>query len=116
MRAVLYTHDMEPITVLHLDAFQEKFLRQNGSVNVEVLEPVNYRAPLDATTKVHFKIVRITNERLIRRGREHMMLFTQNEEDAMLLRSVFLPGQQREVMMAEQEAFGRGILAAMRFR
>ena len=58
----------------------------------------------------------ITVEKFVRRGQTHWMLFTNDEESAMLLKSAFLPGQQKEVQMREQQAFAKGFWSAIQFR
>ena len=59
------------------------------------------------------KTVEIFAERIVRRGREHMMLFTRDEESALLLKCAFLPGQQAGLQKREREAFVRGFLEAL---
>jgi len=42
-----------------------------------------------------------------------MILFTHNEESALLLKSAFLPGQQAELKLRDRDAFARGVMRAL---
>jgi len=62
---------------------------------------------------MHAWFVEITAE-VIQRGRfESMMLFTHNEEAALLLKSDLLPGQIRDQREVQKESFARGFTHAL---
>lgn len=106
MEVVLYTDDMEPITVIDLPRGLCDMLDGGRMVHVAVQTPVNVAAsvpPVFADTPP--KQVSIWAERFRRKGRDHVFLFTRDEEVALLLKASFLPGQRREV----QEEFKRGL-------
>ncbi|WAB91980.1 hypothetical protein OSS47_28345 [Pseudomonas citronellolis] len=112
MKAVLYTHDLEPITVIDLEPWAWEFLEQHGSVVLQVQTPPTIeqlRNPMLLT----MQMVRITAEKLIRRNHRTLMLFTADEEPALLLKSAFLAGQNRDVQERERAAFARGFLHAL---
>lgn len=111
-RAVLYSHDMEPITVLQLTDTAYNYLTFYGQVTLAVMEPVQPFVR-DAPPTQSFRKVHITAELLRKGDKKHLMLFTHDEESAMLLQSAFLPGQQRVVQEREAAAFGRGFLFAL---
>ncbi|WP_248769083.1 hypothetical protein [Pseudomonas sp. MWU12-2345] len=116
MRAVLYTHDMEPITVIELEPWAWEFLREQGQVRLAVYRPACVRHDPDETPQpfdMSQWIVRITAEVLVRGQHSSLMLFTNDEEAALLLKSVFLPGQHREVQDREKSAFAQGFLHAL---
>lgn len=119
MRVVLYAYDFEPITILELDAWSVARLRETKTVrlicppnwDVKSILDFDPTAPIRA---IHFKSVLIRAEPLRRmnsRGHieETMMLFTDDEESALLLKSVFLPGQHKEVHEREREAGARAV-------
>lgn len=113
MQAVLYTQDMEPITVIELTEFMRHYLDQNGCVNIPILTPTPvscdyHRIP----DNIDFKQVHITGESFWRRGERYMLLFTYDEESALLLKSVFLPGQRSTLQQHERNAFARGFTSA----
>lgn len=114
MRAVLYADDMEPITVIELSAMTEGFLNKYGMVQLAVRVPpalslwAEQQAPMVSDWSV-----RIFSERFFRNGREHRMLFTHDEESALLLKCAFLPGQQTILQERERAAFARGFLDAL---
>ncbi len=117
MRAVLYAEDMEPITVIDIEPWAWQFLREHRSVRLAVIPPVSIMhdpyaeavAPRDAASW----IVNITAEVLVRGRQETLMLFTRDEEAALLLRSELLPGQIRDSREREKAAFVRGFLGAL---
>jgi hypothetical protein len=115
MRRVLYTYDMEPITVVELGDWAEDYLKQIGRVSLCVWPPMNAFALSEAANAIKFKAyqVNIVAERLICRGQEHLLLFTADEESALLLRAAFLPGQQAALQERERAAFANGFLEAL---
>lgn len=114
MRAVLYADDMEPITVVELPEFAEEYLAERGMVRLAVMRPPEWVIPATQPPKFEkLTTVTIVAERLVRNGRAHMMLFTRDEESALLLKCAFLPGQQAGLQEREREAFARGFLEAL---
>jgi hypothetical protein len=57
--------------------------------------------------------VEITAEVLRRGNHQTLMLFTRNEEAALLLKSDLLPGQQRDVQDREKQALVKGFMRAL---
>jgi hypothetical protein len=119
MRVVLYAHDMEPITILELSEWPYQFLQKHGTVRLAVIPPINMssvsRYGMTPDEPIAYKCwhVEITAEKLHRNGEVHLMLFTHNEEQAMLLKSAFLPGQRAALKEHEREAFAKGFLRAI---
>lgn len=115
MRAVLYADDMEPITVVDLPARAEQYLRERGAVRLAVMLPLRLSvvAALQPPAMEDLRTVEIFAERFVRHGREHRMLFTRDEESALLLKCAFLPGQQVGLQERERVAFARGFLDAL---
>lgn len=115
MRTVLYAHDMEPITILELEAWKVRFLEERGFVELPVIKPMDVK-PWDSSVVPEpsfMWIVRITAERFHRNGQRHLMLFTHNEEHSLLLKSAFLPGQRWALKELAAEEFASGFLAAL---
>lgn len=116
MRSVLYTDEFEPITVIDIPQFAVEYLERIGYVRLAVeMEPEC--TPFTGTFNPReydkrMMIVEIVAEKIYRRGKMCMMLFTKNEEAALLLKSSFLPGQQREVNSIRREAFCKGFYEA----
>lgn len=113
MRAVLYTHDLEPITVLELKPWAWDFLERTGIVRLHVPMPPANTPWSGPPVMEPLRIVTIQAERLCRGSQEHLMLFTRDEESALLLESAFLPGQHRRVQDRERMAFAQGFLHAL---
>lgn len=118
MRAVLYTHDMIPITVMDVPQPYWEYLLHRGYILLAVMRPVEV-TPIDYCQNIDqlpFSTVRITVERLVRHGQTYMMLFTENEESALLLQATFLPGQQRQLRDIRDEEFAKGFFSAINMR
>ena len=114
MHAVLYTHQLEPITVVDIPMFLWDRLAKGESIVLEVLEPFKVTpysgGPIDFAPP---RRVAIFGELIRRREHETLMLFTGDEENALLLRAEFLPGQRGEVRNRERGAFAAGFLRAL---
>ena len=114
MHAVLYTHQLEPITVVDIPMFLWDRLAKGETIVLAVMEPLKLTShtggPIDATP---CRRVAIFSERIRRREHETLMLFTTDEENALLLRAEFLPGQRGEVRNRERGAFAAGFLRAL---
>lgn len=115
MRVVLYADDMEPITVIDLPAMAEKYLNKHGMVKLAVMLPplISFLAASQTPIRDNCKTVTIFAEQFVRNGRKHMMLFTRDEESALLLKCTFLPGQQAGLQERERTSFARGFLDAL---
>ena len=115
MRVVLYADDMEPITVIDLPTMAERYLSERGMVRLAVMLPpmLSVIAAEQTPVRDSLKTVEIFAERFIRRGCEHTMLFTRDDESALLLKCAFLPGQQAGIQERERTAFARGLLEAL---
>jgi hypothetical protein len=114
MRVVLYAHDMEPITILELSSWACDYLQERSEVMLPVMRPITSHVydptlPLEA----RFWRVHITAEKLHRNGEAHTMLFTHNEEEALLLKAAFLPGQQWALKDIRREEFAKGFMDAL---
>lgn len=114
-KIVLYTHDLEPITIFELSAQAIHYLRMNGAVTIPVcqplpLEPEDWGSP-GQTTKFHK--VHIRMELLVWRRQEKPILVTHDEESALLLKAAFLPGQQAAINGIKRESFAKGFLMAV---
>lgn len=115
MRAVLYTDDMEPITVVSLPEYARDYLEECGIVNIPVCPPLtSYLEDIEAPPKITYNVVTIRAEIMVRNSRRHTLLFTNDDESALLLKSAFLPGQQATINGIKREEFARGFLEAIR--
>lgn len=114
MRAVLYTPNLEPITVLQLKPWALEFLRERGTAVLAVVEPMPPvpLGPVDTDPMLSLRMRTVTiRAETLRRGRvESMLLITNDEESALLLESAFLPGQHQRVHELNEAAEGRGVM------
>lgn len=114
-RVVLYTQDLEPITVIELKPWTEGYLNRHGQVNIAVTPIFKLMDYDPGPPPIHaeFHQVCIQAEMLHRKGRRHMLLITRDEESALLLKSAFLPGQYRELQERERRARADGFIMAL---
>lgn len=116
MRAVLYTKDFEPITVIELSRWTADFLLKRHYVVLPVRERLTQfkiHEPIDLAGSM-VKLVRIRAERFVKdKDHEALVLFTDDDEHALLLEAAFLPGQRQGLKDRAAEAFGEGFLAAL---
>ena len=99
MNVVLYTTDLEPITILDLPLWLMEQLEKQGAIRVAVLKPpkwINEKTPVADSANI--EAVTIYCERLRWRNNEtKLILVTPDEELALSLRPEWLPGQRATV-------------------
>jgi len=120
VRAVLYAHDLEPITVVDISASLWQMLIKGQAVRLPVRENLRLGPPdftYSCPGTFQMKTVDIYGIPIHVRDSRGLMLFTYNEEHAMLLKSELLPGQHKDVQervrRREDAAFARGFLTAL---
>lgn len=114
MKAVIYTEDMEPITVIDIPLGLWQALEHGRVVRFEIKNPLKLNVNYSEPERIQARTVHIHGELLVRRGKKHLMLFTRDEEFAMLLKAAFLPGQYGEVQARQRDARVQGFLQALR--
>lgn len=114
MHAVLYTHQLEPITVVDIPMWLWDRLGRGEVIRLAVQEPISFLpASTPPPAESRTRVVSIFGEKFRRREHEALMLFTADEENALLLQAEFLPGQRGEVRNLERSAFAGGFLKAL---
>ena len=114
MRAVLYAYDLEPITVLELTPMAWNFLVERGVVRLAVPETPQMVPSRGAfPNSFEIRTVTIHAETFVRGHQRSLMLFTHDEELALLLKSALLPGQRKEAFDEQRAAWARGFMAAL---
>lgn len=118
MKIVIYDHETyEPITVVevHISFLREiESGKRPPSLIFPVLHDLLLQSRAELSSYVKMRTVRINFERIMKGNRTLLWLAkTEDGETALLLRSAFLPGQNKEVQAREQAAFLGGLLAAV---
>lgn len=117
MRVVLYDDEtMEPLTVLHLPSWMPPRLKSGERMVIPIIRPLNLKSDYDADISLSMlrnDRVRIWFEKFLRREQWHWFAFTRDSEDALSLKSVFLPGQWSAVHEEYQRGVGDGIVRAL---
>lgn len=111
MKTVLYTHDFEPITVLTLDRMAVEYIEKYGGVNIPV-SSLGLAWSADPICAPEHHYVRITGEMFKKGKARSLLLFTEDEESALLLKAAFLPGQTAELKDMQKRAFVAGFFRA----
>jgi hypothetical protein len=98
MNVVLYTTDLEPITILDLPVWLLEQLERQGAVRIAVLKPPRWSSDNESTTFDMPETVTVYCEKL--RWRDNttkIILVTPDEELALTLKPEWLPGQRAAV-------------------
>lgn len=115
MNIVLYTDDMEAVTVIDVPRiFAKAEPPFKNSFVVAVHEPFRGIASNEPLELRLMRTVTIRIEWFQRKGQYHPFFFINNEEWALELRSSRLPGQHKEYHREFERGFINGIMAAMR--
>lgn len=115
MAYVLYTEDLEPITIVDLHPDFYNFLIAGNRARLPVPAPFVkiFSQEMDINA---YKLMTVTvyAEKFIRRGVETYILFVtpDSETAALLLRATFLPGQRSELNRIKRLEFARGFVNA----
>ena len=112
MQVVLYTSDMQPITVLDLHLSAIEFIRRNGLMRFAVPSPPLV-IPFTGNIPVFdsLRTVTIFMDILYNsRGMPYEILYSHDEESALIMKSAFLPGQLHAMQDREKRAYCKGIL------
>ncbi len=97
MNVVIYTNDMEPITVVDLPKWLLDKAEQEGRVRVAVQAPLGLKSstePINLKEYPDLKTVVLHCERMEWRGQVKTVLVTDDEVLALQLSPKWLPGQQ----------------------
>ena len=117
MRVVLYSSiDGEPITVIDVPAHLIEHAKKHRFFSVPVIMPLTYDEL--ANNDVLFDAPKIIDieVRSVKwpDGQEQLLLYTANEELALLHRAEFLAGQLKSVQLQYKKGFSAGFLEALK--
>lgn len=106
MNVVLYTRDMEPITVIDLPMWALEFAQRMGRVRIEAADPVDMTQlmPGQRVDSIRFHIVTLEFHRLLlSKDRESWIVTVDDDVLALKLRPSWLPGQRSKINQYESE-------------
>lgn len=112
---VLYSdEDMEAITVIEVPMWAMSRMRTGDRIRFVVPEPALFASIDEWMAKLKpLEIVSVWAERFVRRGQEHVVLFTRDELNALKLDSTELSGQRAMAQERYRRAFAEGFGAAL---
>lgn len=123
MRIVIYDEYLEPLTVVSIPGLTDRDIEEHGRFyRLAVPEPFlpTWKPEEITTTMTKVKVVELSFEQIVRKGRRAWMVFTKQDEWAMLLDSCLLPGQRRDyddlraVNAALSDALIKGVFRDLR--
>lgn len=99
MNTVIYTRDMEPITVIDLPLWALEAGERQAVVRVAVIDPVPEKPllPSDPVPQVYDRVVSLEFIPIRLGARRSYLIMTHDEELALLLRPSWLPGQRAKI-------------------
>lgn len=98
MNVVLYTRELDPITVIDLPLWLLDQLERQGTVRVAVVEPPSWTELSDPLDFDEPKVVTIECQRLrLDANTTKQILVTDDDELALRLKPEWLPGQRAQV-------------------
>ena len=114
-QAVIYSRDMEPITVIDMIPSYWDHLYRVGFISFSVPRPFTpnfdnedagfYLAPL--VVRVTASLIRTTNDE------GFILLNTEDEATALMMKCGFLPGQRAALNEEKKRAFAKGFMHAL---
>jgi len=119
MRIVIYDKDdHEPITVIHLPKWAADVAIERGHVRLYTFPDIDLSAltamstPMETTLKQ--RVVTLSFEPVYK-GKELLMwlVYADDPESALLLRSTFLPGQRGQINEMKKQAFLKGLIEGL---
>ncbi|GAB3249122.1 hypothetical protein [Chitinimonas naiadis] len=115
MRAVLYTNDLEPITVVELSEFIWRMLEERGFARLAVPAPPFVIGPPTGSPDrdAYARVVTLRALPAMHGNARTLLLVTGDDESALLLQAAFLPGQYGAVQERKATAFARGVFNAL---
>lgn len=119
MKTVVYSADFEPITVVDLPCMPEQIARlMGGQIVLPVYEPLDLSTFMEAPQlTAKFRTVVLTMEQMRWRDGSRKWIFVANcDENALLMRPAWLPGQQGAINEYEKDRklLGQLMLEALR--
>lgn len=113
MIQIIYTRDMEPITALDVPPAIITLLQRQGFASVPV--PNHDQVPqIEMVAGEALPRIRAYKCRLEALSTRPLLIVTDDEEQALALTSVWLPGQVRAVHAAWDEGYNTGAAKALR--
>ncbi len=114
MRVVLYAYDLEPITIFEISQGIYNTLMKQRCVKLLVESKPQVTPSCEPPSRRCLDIVEIHSQIINVNGHQSLLLFTHNEETALKLKAVFLPGQYNAVQAMQKNAYAYGFMTALR--
>jgi hypothetical protein len=113
METVLYTENLEPVTIIDIPMKLWIMLNKGETVGLAVPYQFKLEKPTDVCD-IYEEIVYLHAEPICRRSMRSIIVFVDNEVIALALKSSLLPGQRKDVQYAMSQAKRAGFLEALK--
>lgn len=118
-KAIIYSQEMEPITAIDMSTEMYNYFETYDIVRFPVMKPIN---PTSLNCEGPFPkyeqhlIAEIRAVRILDNSSKSVitLLFTNNEETALLMKTTILPGQVSHINYLKSQAFAKGMLEAIK--
>lgn len=115
MYTVLYSEDLEPITVIQFDpGIMHLLVTKREALLAVPVPPALTTCTGRPPRPSELRHIRVRVETLLRYGEQHYLLSTPDVENALLLRSALLPGQRMRRRSELNQAFSQGFHTALK--
>ena len=111
-QAVIYTSDMEPITVIDMKPWYWDFLHKHTMINLVIVDNPHSYTQADFVYEQP-KYISVYADAIFRNNEMFFLLRVEDEVTALLLEPGILPGQRRVFNEEKKRAFARGFLHAL---
>jgi hypothetical protein len=111
-QAVIYTSDMEPITVIDMKPWYWEFLYRHTMINLAIVDSTRLSNDADFIYQQP-RYISVYADILYRSNEMFMLLRVEDEVTALLLEPGILPGQRRMFNEEKKKAFARGVIEAL---
>lgn len=114
-QAVIFSYDMEPIVTIDMKQWFWDYLYTHGQVRFNVTPPLsitNFQNCDEQTAYTYFT-VNVNAIPFNIRGSRGLLLVTEDDTEALLMKASWLPGQIKELNEERRKAFAMGFVRAL---
>ena len=114
-QAVIYSYDMEPIVTIDMKPWFWDYLHVHGQVKFSVSPPLSasFVYAVESFSSYSNFVVDVSAIPFKIRGSRGLLLVTEDDVEALLMKSSWLPGQVKELNEERRNAFALGFVKAL---
>lgn len=115
-QAIIFSYDMEPIVTIDMKSWFWDYLYTHGQVRFNVTPPLmlsDFNNWGESPATRDYFIVKVNAVPFNIRGSCGLLLVTDDDTEALLMKSSWLPGQVKELNEERRNAFAMGFVRAL---